>query len=143
MDFQQWLRVLINEFADPAGLRSVTPGVANPERNGEKLVLTNNTLWGKNAFPNVRLRFLMRPLHIRLQRLHEPRFDQKSSLYARHRSFGRPPTQNERASDREHTVQSVRSVFPPHPPKKILRSQRKRQAKADHQKSPQKQFFES
>jgi hypothetical protein len=31
--------------------------VANPERNGEKLVLTNNNLWGKNAFPNVRLRF--------------------------------------------------------------------------------------
>ena len=55
--------------------------IANPERNGEKLVLTNNTLWGKNAFPNVRLRFLMRPLHIRLQRLHEPRFDQKSSLF--------------------------------------------------------------
>jgi len=31
--------------------------IANPERNGEKLVLTNNTLWGKNAFSNVRLRF--------------------------------------------------------------------------------------
>jgi hypothetical protein len=31
--------------------------VANPERSGEKLVLTNNNLWGKNAFPNVRLRF--------------------------------------------------------------------------------------
>jgi len=45
--------------------------IVNPERNGKKLVLTNNTLWGKNTFPNVRLRFLMRPLHIRL---HEPRF---------------------------------------------------------------------
>jgi hypothetical protein len=54
--------------------------IANPERNGENLVLTNNLL-GKNALPNVRLRFLMRPLHIRLQRLHEPRFDQKSSLF--------------------------------------------------------------
>jgi len=31
--------------------------VANSERNGENLVLTNNNLWGKNAFPNVRLRF--------------------------------------------------------------------------------------
>jgi hypothetical protein len=31
--------------------------VANSERNGENLVLTNKNLWGKNAFPNVRLRF--------------------------------------------------------------------------------------
>ena len=31
--------------------------IANPERNSENLVLTNNNLWGKNAFPNVRLRF--------------------------------------------------------------------------------------
>jgi hypothetical protein len=31
--------------------------VANSERNGENLVLTNNNLWEKNAFLNVRLRF--------------------------------------------------------------------------------------
>ena len=31
--------------------------IANPERNSENLVLTNNNLWGKNAFPNARLRF--------------------------------------------------------------------------------------
>ena len=35
--------------------------VANPERNSEKPRLRKNNLWGKNVFPNVRLRFSMRP----------------------------------------------------------------------------------